>query len=72
VLNTCGFVVSLLTVCCCCRYKLIDEKLQLSEYLQWTFLSCQGPMKVSEGCFRCTGSFASTAACNSLLLSLSS
>jgi hypothetical protein len=44
------------------RYKLIEEKLQLSEYLQWTFLSCQGPMKVREisggvllyrGCQRC-------------------
>lgn len=29
-----------------CRYKLIEEKLQLSDYLQWTFLSCTGPMKV--------------------------
>lgn len=30
------------------RYKLIEEKLQLSDYLQWTFLSCTGPMKVRQ------------------------
>jgi hypothetical protein len=33
--------------CCCCRYKLIEEKLQLSQYLDWTFVSCTGPMRVS-------------------------
>lgn len=31
------------------RYKLIEDKLQLSDYLQWTFLSCTGPMKVKAG-----------------------
>lgn len=30
-----------------CRYKLIEEKLRLSQYLEWTFVSCTGPMKVS-------------------------
>lgn len=27
-------------------YRLIEDKLQLSRYLHWTFLSCSGPMKV--------------------------
>ncbi|WIA18095.1 hypothetical protein OEZ85_009574 [Tetradesmus obliquus] len=26
-------------------YKLIEQKLQLSQYLDWTFLSCTGPMR---------------------------
>jgi FMN phosphatase YigB (HAD superfamily) len=26
-------------------YKLIESKLSLSKYLQWTFVSCEGPMK---------------------------
>ncbi|KAF6256642.1 HAD-like domain-containing protein [Scenedesmus sp. NREL 46B-D3] len=26
-------------------YKLIEEKLQLSQYLDWTFVSCTGPMR---------------------------
>jgi hypothetical protein len=35
------------------RYRLIEDKLQLSEYLQWTFLSCTGPMKVCAAASRC-------------------
>jgi hypothetical protein len=27
-------------------YKWIEYKLQLSQYLQWTFMSCEGPLKV--------------------------
>ncbi len=30
-------------------YKVVEERLELSRYLQWTFVSCEGPMKV-----RCT------------------
>eukprot|EP00882_Tetradesmus_deserticola_P028614 GHRQ01031882.1.p3 GENE.GHRQ01031882.1~~GHRQ01031882.1.p3 ORF type:complete len:115 (+),score=72.49 GHRQ01031882.1:467-811(+) len=26
-------------------YKLIEEKLQLSQHLDWTFVSCTGPMR---------------------------
>lgn len=29
-------------------YKLIEDKLQVSRYLRWSFISCTGPMKVSE------------------------
>ncbi len=33
-------------------YRLIESKLQLSRYLDWTFISCEGAMKVSlhRGC----------------------
>lgn len=27
-------------------YREIERKLQLSQYLDWTFISCDGPMKV--------------------------
>lgn len=27
-------------------YRLIEDKLQISQYLPWTFISCSGPMKV--------------------------
>ena len=27
-------------------YHLIEDKLQLSRYMPWTFASCEGPMKV--------------------------
>jgi hypothetical protein len=27
-------------------YKWIEDKLRLSQYLQWTFMSCEGPLKV--------------------------
>lgn len=27
-------------------YRLVEDKLQLSQYLPWTFISCTGPMKV--------------------------
>jgi hypothetical protein len=35
-------------------YKLIEEKLQLSRYLDWTFMSCEGVMQVrcGRGCTR--------------------
>lgn len=26
-------------------YRCIEDKLELSQYLQWTFISCEGPMK---------------------------
>lgn len=26
-------------------YQFIEEKLQLSKYLQWTYVSCEGPLK---------------------------
>jgi hypothetical protein len=32
-------------------YRLIEGKLQLSRYLEWTFVSCQGPLKASWACF---------------------
>jgi hypothetical protein len=44
---SCGRECSRSCCCCCCRYKLIEEKLQLSQYLDWTFVSCAGPMRVS-------------------------
>jgi hypothetical protein len=28
-------------------YRLIEDKLKVSQYLQWTFVSCTGPMQVS-------------------------
>lgn len=60
-LKPCGLAVLPAACLLWCRYKLIEEKLQLSEYLQWTFLSCQGPMKVRErGYFT---EAVSTAAC---------
>ncbi len=27
-------------------YRMIEDKLQPSQYLSWTFVSCEGPMKV--------------------------
>lgn len=28
-----------------CRYRNIEEKLRLSRFMDWTFISCEGPMK---------------------------
>ena len=27
-------------------YRLIEDKLRISQYMPWTFVSCTGPMKV--------------------------
>jgi FMN hydrolase / 5-amino-6-(5-phospho-D-ribitylamino)uracil phosphatase len=27
-------------------YKLIEDKLEISRFMPWTFLSCEGPMQV--------------------------
>jgi hypothetical protein len=30
-------------------WQMIEEKLQVSRYLDWTFISCQGPLKARWG-----------------------
>jgi len=34
-----------------CWYHIIEEKLQLSRFLSWTFISCAGPMEVCGGVY---------------------
>lgn len=36
-------------------WRLIEGKLELSRYLDWTFISCEGPMKASAGAWRGAG-----------------
>lgn len=40
-------------------YRMIEDKLQPSQYLSWTFISCEGPMRVRafEGSVFRTGAF---------------
>lgn len=33
----------------CGRWRLIEDKLRLSRYLDWTFVSCHGPLRVRAG-----------------------
>ncbi len=36
-------------------YQIIEEKLRLSRFMDWTFVSCVGPMKVREQSCTCQG-----------------
>lgn len=39
----------------CRRYRHIERKLQLSRFLHWTFVSCEGVMQVGAGHSRQVG-----------------
>eukprot|EP00873_Tetraselmis_striata_P016062 jgi/Tetstr1/436326/TSEL_025164.t1 len=46
-------------------YKLVEERCQLSRFLPWTFVSCDGPMqglrKPDPACFQCAADHLSVA-----------